>query len=503
MKKEKLKAALIPTILIVLIFLILVLLSFNTKGTKASDPSYPPDNVVENLAAVMVKEIGCGGATDQQMAKDQFVYQLTWVNTVVNQYNFWFEKRKTPSTVAFNVNNLCDILSRGGKGGSYNPDYCYNKINAPSVLATCKPYEVEQLKLAVKLVLNKSFNIPKNIYYAAHRYIVEKKDSNGNLTNELFQCYQPLVGGKPLYTNYRNNVCFGTQDGEKMYTTDLYGNTVSTDFTFYKKLALCLYDNPIYEAYNNCTASGGSASSSQPAPKLTYVVYLYPNGGTGISEGQKFEYTEITPFSKFPSVSKTNCTLDGWNIDSPNGKEYYNNVGPEDNEKKLYARWSCNSQPSTQSQTEEKKYTVSFVLNDGTDTVYTTKTVKENETINAPTNIPQIDGYVFDGWKTKDGNVFNFNTKIENNITLYASWKTTIKEKQIEEEPKQTSSSNENSKQESKSDNKESYKNEKIINPNTGIFNITIFLLLIIPSSFGVIYYHKYIKKSDSDTNNM
>ena len=77
--------------------------------------------------------------------------------------------------------------------------------------------------------------------------------------------------------------------------------------------------------------------------KTEYVVYLYPNGGTGINDNYPFKYTETTSFSKFPKVEKTNCTLDGWNIDSPNGKEYNEDVEPIDNGKKLYARWNCNS----------------------------------------------------------------------------------------------------------------------------------------------------------------
>ena len=72
-----------------------------------------------------------------------------------------------------------------------------------------------------------------------------------------------------------------------------------------------------------------------------YIVYLYPNGGTGIKEGQEFKYTETTTFDKFPKVTKTNCTLDGWNVDSPTGQEYYTDVESKDNGKKLYARWNC------------------------------------------------------------------------------------------------------------------------------------------------------------------
>ena len=90
------------------------------------------------------------------------------------------------------------------------------------------------------------------------------------------------------------------------------------------------------------TGNTSNQSANNSTPTVTkYYVYLYPNGGTGINDGQKFEYTGTTSFSNFPKVTKTNCTLDGWNVGSPTGKEYYQNVDATDNGQKLYARWSC------------------------------------------------------------------------------------------------------------------------------------------------------------------
>ena len=87
------------------------------------------------------------------------------------------------------------------------------------------------------------------------------------------------------------------------------------------------------------------SEESKPSSVTTYVVYLYPNGGTGIKDGYMLEYTGTKSFSEFPKVTKTNCTLDGWNVDSPTGKEYYSNVDSSDNGKKLYARWNCSNSP--------------------------------------------------------------------------------------------------------------------------------------------------------------
>ena len=91
----------------------------------------------------------------------------------------------------------------------------------------------------------------------------------------------------------------------------------------------------------------GINSTSDPItdPKPTeYVVYLYPNGGTGINDNYPFKYTETTTFDKFPKVTKTNCILDGWNLNSPNGTKYYQNIDSTDNGKKLYARWECETE---------------------------------------------------------------------------------------------------------------------------------------------------------------
>ncbi len=93
---------------------------------------------------------------------------------------------------------------------------------------------------------------------------------------------------------------------------------------------------------SNIVIKESSATNTTPSTPTTtkYYVYLYPNGGKGISEGQKFEYEGTASFSTFPSVTKDNCTLAGWNVGSPEGKVYSYNVEPSDSGQKLYARWS-------------------------------------------------------------------------------------------------------------------------------------------------------------------
>lgn len=68
-------------------------------------------------------------------------------------------------------------------------------------------------------------------------------------------------------------------------------------------------------------------------------------------------------------------------------------------------------------------YTVTFEYNYGNKGVYQTASVESGKTVDQPT-IPIRYGYVFDGWYTAetDGEKFDFNTIISEDITLYAKW---------------------------------------------------------------------------------
>lgn len=68
-------------------------------------------------------------------------------------------------------------------------------------------------------------------------------------------------------------------------------------------------------------------------------------------------------------------------------------------------------------------YTVTFINNDGTDK-YTQVSVKENETVNRPTD-PTRDGYTFVNWfKTADGSgeAYSFTSPVTSSFNLYAKW---------------------------------------------------------------------------------
>ncbi|MEH6954543.1 fibronectin type III domain-containing protein, partial [Neobacillus drentensis] len=75
----------------------------------------------------------------------------------------------------------------------------------------------------------------------------------------------------------------------------------------------------------------------------------------------------------------------------------------------LYAKWTTNI------------YRISFNSNGGT--LVPSKTVGYNKTFTQPT-APTRTGYTFGGWYTDSAftNLYNFNTAVTSNVTLYAKW---------------------------------------------------------------------------------
>lgn len=72
---------------------------------------------------------------------------------------------------------------------------------------------------------------------------------------------------------------------------------------------------------------------------------------------------------------------------------------------------------------ENFQYTVTFAMNDGSDTVYEEQTVSRGEKAVEPAD-PIREGYDFEGWFTDAAlvNAFDFNICINSDIVLYAKW---------------------------------------------------------------------------------
>ena len=69
-------------------------------------------------------------------------------------------------------------------------------------------------------------------------------------------------------------------------------------------------------------------------------------------------------------------------------------------------------------------YTVTFMMNDGTQTIYDTQTVTSGNTASAPATNPTRTDYSFNGWYEDSAGTtaFSFSTPITADKTLYAKW---------------------------------------------------------------------------------
>lgn len=114
-------------------------------------------------------------------------------------------------------------------------------------------------------------------------------------------------------------------------------------------------------------------------------------------------------------VKPVDPTLDGYDFDGwlLDGKDYdFNTAVSKD--MTLTAVWEANILPPT-----VKKHTVTVTLYDGKTERYE---VKDGEKLTLPSN-PTRDGYVFDGFIDKDGNVYDMSKPVVKDLTLTCVWK--------------------------------------------------------------------------------
>ncbi|MBE7064382.1 MAG: hypothetical protein E7384_00995 [Ruminococcaceae bacterium] len=147
------------------------------------------------------------------------------------------------------------------------------------------------------------------------------------------------------------------------------------------------------------------------APVTTYTVSFNANGGTGTMAdvtGMSGDY--MLPFCEFtaPAGKKFKC----WAEDSVSGTQYYAGYGcVVDSNVTFYAIWE--DIPVT-------TYTVTFDSAGGS--AVTAQTIEEGQKVTKPAD-PTKSGFNFKGW-TLNGSAYNFNTAVNGDITLVATWET-------------------------------------------------------------------------------
>ena len=127
-----------------------------------------------------------------------------------------------------------------------------------------------------------------------------------------------------------------------------------------------------------------------------------------IEEGTEFDLSDYIP-------TKENYIFDGWYDDSD---VKYTKITIGTSNVVLNAKWLEDTRT---------KYSISFKVNDGTDTTFETKIVIENESVVLPETNPARDGYKFTGWYTNSEATEKFDetTKITGDLVLYAGWEET------------------------------------------------------------------------------
>ena len=150
--------------------------------------------------------------------------------------------------------------------------------------------------------------------------------------------------------------------------------------------------------------------NTNPDVKKFKVIYDYNYEN---SKNDSTIFTEGDDGLTLPEPTRYGYNFKGWFTNKEGtGEKIESPYIPTDNVT-LYAKWE-----------EKTKYTITFMMNDGTDTVYEKLNVIENEVSVSPTESPTRNGFRFTGWYT-DSNTnteYNFDLKINQNITLYAGW---------------------------------------------------------------------------------
>ena len=170
-----------------------------------------------------------------------------------------------------------------------------------------------------------------------------------------------------------------------------------------------------YSKINNAGWSGTVSRNSlrngacNYAP-TKYTVYFNLNYGVGNSTTSPQVVAKGGRVTKPTNPTKSGYSFAGWTI---NNNEYNFNSAVN-GDLNLFARWVKN----------KEYYTITFNSNGGTGV--SSQKVEEGSRATRPSN-PTRSGYTFIGWYTASGSVYNFNSGVTSNITLYAHWKENAK----------------------------------------------------------------------------
>ena len=159
-------------------------------------------------------------------------------------------------------------------------------------------------------------------------------------------------------------------------------------------------------------------------PGFACNVIFESNGGSTVPAQKVIKGKKVNPVA---NPSKDNYVFAGWYSDNGCTEEYDLEAKVEKNIT-LYAKWI---------QKSPDMVTVTFETNGGTG--IKPMLIKKGEKASKPKN-PEKEGYKFIGWcsDNKCTKKYDFETKLENDITIYAKWEKNSDEPDEPDKPKKT-----------------------------------------------------------------
>ncbi len=172
------------------------------------------------------------------------------------------------------------------------------------------------------------------------------------------------------------------------------------------------FDKPITKAVVLVAKWKKTEDVNEEKPDELFTVRFNSNGGSSV---ESIEVEKGNKINEPNSPTKDGYSFVSWQLD---GKDYDfdNNI---EKSITLIAKWEKKTSNST---SETIKHRVTFDSKGGTS--ISSKLVTKGTTVNKPTN-PTRSGYKFLGWYYNN-RLFNFSTKIYDNITLIAKWESTV-----------------------------------------------------------------------------
>ena len=139
---------------------------------------------------------------------------------------------------------------------------------------------------------------------------------------------------------------------------------------------------------------------------VVYTVTFESNGGSPVEPQTIADGSKVTQPA---DPTRDGYTFDGWYSDASLTTAWIFDSDTVSKDMTLYAKWKVN------------EYTVTFASNDGS--AVNTQTITYGGKVSEPT-APTREGYTFAGWYSDEAltQLWDFDTVITGNITLYAKW---------------------------------------------------------------------------------